>query len=205
MPAASPAGPVGRNLSEYVLASSALLELLAPLALLLPLPAAGEESKPADDGTEVPTSVKPAEEALPTAAPWIGMSPAEALGPWYQVRIQQRVIVRVSPRSPRQDLIATLPTRRAQDYIERKMGNCLPLKDIIAVQSDASRLLLYTRDRKIVAATLEKSCRPRDFYSGFYVEPRKDGKLCVDRDSLQSRMGTSCQVSRIRQLIPAGV
>ena len=181
-----------------------LIDLIAPLALLLPLPTAGDDAARAPDAELTPRAERAKADGAPSA-PWLGIVPQRGDRPWYQVRIQQRVIVRVSPRRARQDLVATLPTRQAQDYVERKMGNCLPLKDIVAVQSDASRLLLYTRDRKIVSATLEKSCRARDFYSGFYVEPSKDGKLCVKRDNLQSRMGTSCQLSRIRQLIPAGV
>ena len=181
------------------------IDLFAPLALLLPMPVA-DDAVPASDTTEVmPASSAERSEAA-EAGPWTATTPLNALQPWYQVRIQRRVIVRVSPRrADRQSLIATLPSRAPEAYVERKMGNCLPIRDVVAVQADAARLLLYTRDRRIISASLEKSCRPRDFYSGFYVEPSKDGNLCVKRDNLQSRSGVSCQMSRIRQLIPAGI
>ncbi len=182
----------------------AFIDLFAPLALLLPIPAASDAA-PAEEMARLTPDVEAdaGEQALPVK--WPVIMPLNSAQPWYQVRIQQRVIIRVSPRRSRQSLVATLPARPPSDYIERKMGNCLELKSIIAVQADAARLLLYTNDRRIISARLEKSCRPRDFYSGFYVEPSRDGKLCVKRDNLQSRSGASCQMDRIRQLVPAGV
>jgi hypothetical protein len=53
----------------------------------------------------------------------------------------------------------------------------------------------------MISVNLEKSCRARDFYSGFYVERRKDGRLCVDRDELQSRTGARCEVESMRRLV----
>ena len=55
----------------------------------------------------------------------------------------------------------------------------------------------------MISARLEKSCRARDFYSGFYVERREDGNICINRDKLLSRAGAKCEVSRMRELIPA--
>lgn len=122
-----------------------------------------------------------------------------------QVRIEQRVVLRISPRSAsaRQNLLAELPQRLpAKDYEERKIGKCLPVKSIAAVQTGSgNQLLLYTRDRRIISARLEKACRARDFYSGFYVEQNNDGMLCVERDKLQSRAGANCEINRIRQLV----
>ena len=53
----------------------------------------------------------------------------------------------------------------------------------------------------MIAVNLEKACRARDFYAGFYVERNKDGQLCVDRDKLQSRTGAQCEVETMRQLV----
>jgi hypothetical protein len=73
------------------------------------------------------------------------------------------------------------------------------------VQPDrGSRLILYMRDRRMLSATLERACRARDFYSGFYVDRTNDGQLCVDRDTLLSRSGANCKLTRIRQLIETG-
>lgn len=82
------------------------------------------------------------------------------------------------------------------------MADCVPIKGINGVQpGSGNRLVLFMADRRMVSARLEKSCRARDFYSGFYLERNEDGKLCVSRDKLQSRSGTSCELTRMRELV----
>lgn len=125
-----------------------------------------------------------------------------------QVRIERRVIVRIAPRSPapRQSLMAELPQQATpRRMVERKMEDCVNITDIAGVQTTSSdKLLLYLRDRRIVSAKLERSCQSRDYYSGFYLERNEDGRLCVNRDKLQSRSGAKCEIDRIRQLVPEG-
>lgn len=83
------------------------------------------------------------------------------------------------------------------------MDDCVPVGDIAGVQTGGgNQLVLFLRDRRMVSARLEKACRARDFYSGFYLERNEDGKLCVDRDKLQSRAGANCELSRMRELVP---
>jgi hypothetical protein len=90
-----------------------------------------------------------------------------------------------------------LPTR------ERKIGRCLSITKIAGVRViEDDRLLLHLRDRRLVSARLDKACRAQEFYSGFYVERSRDGRLCVNRDMLRSRSGTSCELSRLRELVP---
>jgi len=122
-----------------------------------------------------------------------------------QVRIEQRVIIRIAPasRAPRSNLMADqLGTRTQQRYEERKMDDCIAVKDISGVQpGSGNRLVLFMNDR-LVSARLDKTCRARDFYSGFYVERNEDGKICVARDKLQSRSGANCELTRLRELVP---
>jgi hypothetical protein len=121
-----------------------------------------------------------------------------------QVRIERRITIRI-PRtnSNRLPLSAINQNQLTKDWKEKKIGKCLPMKDIAGVQiSGSNKLLLYTRDRRIISAQLEKVCRSRDFYSGFYLEQSADGKLCIDRDILQARSGARCELERIRQLVP---
>ena len=127
----------------------------------------------------------------------------------HQVRIEQQVTIRIAPRQQvlRPQLFTPFPDEDGGEprFIERKMGRCVPLAGIAGVQDGGrNRLILYLRDRRIVSATLEKACRARDFYSGFYVAKNDDGMLCVERDQLQSRAGANCQLSAIRQLIEVG-
>jgi hypothetical protein len=122
-----------------------------------------------------------------------------------QVRIEQRVVIRITPASPatRQNLMAAMPLPpSAPRFEERGKEKCVGLEDIAAVQTGSgNRLVLYLRDRRMLAVSLEKSCLARDFYSGFYVEKSKDGRLCVSRDKLRSRTGASCEVDTMRQLV----
>lgn len=177
---------------------NSLLALLAPLALLMPVAASM-------DGE---AGLTPRETAAnePAADPgWQGFEVPGSVPSAGQVRIERRVTIRVTPRSPvpRQSLMAEIPAALdVTDFSERKMGNCVPVAGIAGVQtSQGSQLILYMRDQRIVSASLEKACRARDFYSGFYLERSGDGMLCIDRDRLRSRTGVQCQVSRMRQLV----
>ena len=87
-------------------------------------------------------------------------------------------------------------------FEEARKEKCVPLEGIAGVQTGSgNRLVLYLRDRRMLSVNLEKSCRARDFYSGFYVEKNKDGRLCVERDKLQSRTGARCEVETMRELV----
>ncbi len=125
-----------------------------------------------------------------------------------QVRIQQRVIVRVSPAPPRArtQMLADLPRRpMRQSYEEVDHADCVQVSDIVGVQpANDDRLLIFTRQRQVLAATLEDSCSARAFYAGFYVERSEDGSLCVSRDLLQSRAGASCAVADFSRLVAVG-
>ena len=126
--------------------------------------------------------------------------------PAYQVRIERQTTIRVSPRAAPAmppNMFVQIPRPPMEPrYLERRIGQCLPMSGIAGVQAEGgSRLLLFMRDRRIVSAELERACRARDFYSGFDLAPSEDGRLCVDRDALQSRNGANCRLTRIRQLI----
>lgn len=139
------------------------------------------------------------------AAAWTGFSMSLEPPPARQIRIEQRVIMRVVPQPDpsRRNLMPEIRNRGATPrLVERKMGTCVGVSGIVGVQPERNdRLILFMRDRRIISAELEKTCSARDFYAGFYVERNDDGQLCVARDRLQSRSGASCQVSRMRQLV----
>lgn len=122
-----------------------------------------------------------------------------------QVRIEQRVVIRIAPQrqTNRNSLLAELPANGLNTrYEERKMESCVPVNRISGVQTGTgNRLLLFLSDQRIVSLNLERACRARDFYSGFYVERSEDGRLCVERDQLQSRSGAKCEVAAMRQLV----
>lgn len=122
-----------------------------------------------------------------------------------QVRIRQRVIVRVSPAPARarSQIMADLPRRpMRQSFAEVEHGDCVEVNDIVGVQpASDNRLLMFTRQRQVLAASLNDTCVARAFYAGFYVERSDDGRLCVARDLLQSRAGASCEVTQFSRLV----
>ena len=150
---------------------------------------------------------------------------AAALNPlapdvWGQVRIEQRVIIRVTPRDAGREAVAPLvmPFQSMQPVVqpmvpqprstsvrvrERKTGKCMPALGIAAVQPITDgRLMFYMRDRRMIAAGLEKACSARDFYLGFYMSKTADGQLCVGRDAIHSRAGTTCKIKDVREYVP---
>ncbi len=183
---------------------NSLIALLAPVALLAPAPG----------GVDPPAGLAP-QEAIdqpggmpePSAPVWTSMVESFRPDDQGQTRIERRVIVRISPRLPLQDEESLAdPSRRAEPrrYEERKMGKCAAIRSIAGVQiGQGNRLLLFMRDRGIVSVKLDKSCSARDFYSGFYVENSDDGMICAGRDTLHSRAGPNCELSKLRRLVPA--
>ncbi|MBX9884284.1 MAG: hypothetical protein K2X68_04855 [Novosphingobium sp.] len=207
---------------------TSLFDLFASIALVLPgFPGGGSAFAPIDDAAvtqdvwdaaALPAGsillIKP--QASPPAA---GINP---LGPdvWDQVSIEQRVIIRVTPRDAGRDAVApqVLPFQSVQPVVqplvpqprsnlvrvrERKAGRCMPALGIAAVQPITDgRLMFYMRDRRMIAAGLEKACSARDFYLGFYMSKTSDGQLCVGRDAIHSRAGTTCKLKDVREYVP---
>lgn len=175
------------------------LAFLAPLALLAP--AFGGQNDSAPNAGLLPRS--PSTEPVQVEA--FGAVDPRELEIVRQVRIEQRVTIKIAPRDPaiRPSVVAQLmPSGSTADLAERKIGKCISISGIAAVQPDpVGRLLFFMRDQRLVAASLEKTCHPREFYSGFYLERTGDGLLCVERDKLHSRAGASCAVSKLRQLV----
>jgi hypothetical protein len=181
--------------------------LLAPIMLLISAVGGREEQGDArgeQDSSANAASVAPVQQDAPQ---WpIGVIRSFAPDSAWQVHIEQRMTIRIAPRAampvPR-DMFAALPQSLAGPrFSERKIGKCLPSAGIVGVEPNGpNNLILFMRDRRMINAELEHSCLARSFYSGFYLSRSGDGNLCVDRDTLLSRSGTACKLSRIRQLI----
>jgi len=195
---------------------SSLANLLAPVGMLLSF-GASEPAAQVDFGLDLDKAWAAA--SIPIGSPLFGETPAsgafeafiaEGLGDqsWDQVRIEQRMIVRIAPRMPG-SMLAPPPDPRFSGppqpprFFERKADKCLPIASIAGVQIESQdRLLLITRNRKMIGASLDKSCRARDFYSGFYVDRSEDGRLCAGRDTIHSRAGANCAITKMRELVP---
>lgn len=126
-----------------------------------------------------------------------------------QVRIEQRVTIRISPRAAPMPMMPSAMFDEpdfggGSRVVERKMGKCVPLAAIGGVSPlSKNKLMLLLRDNRVVSATLDKNCQGRDFYSGFLVAKNADGMVCTGRDELLARSGAKCKVSGYKQLIEA--
>jgi len=181
--------------------------LLAPFLLLFPAAGASEEEESGSGRAEASANVV----SLP-AGDWSAPEWSTSTFPQFrpddaqQVRIEQRMTIRITPRAMLPlppEMLADLRGQPSEPHFrQRKIGKCLPIAGIVGSRPGGSgSLILLMRDRRIINAELDRTCRARDFYSGFYLAPSQDGMICVDRDTLLSRSGANCKLSRIRQLV----
>ncbi|RJF90853.1 hypothetical protein D3876_11760 [Sphingomonas cavernae] len=126
-----------------------------------------------------------------------------------QVTVREQVIIRVQTqpqrRSP-QTLAATnkvMPPASAIKWKEKKAPRCIPLKSLAGAsvtKRDSVDIVLRGGTR--MRAKLGNDCPALDFYDGFYIKPTQDGQMCAERDTIHSRSGGQCEISRFRTLVP---
>lgn len=185
---------------------SALSAFLATLMAAWPTPAASDGMTRTGKGADAEPAATSIEAREDPMAVWQRLAESFRDTDAAQVRIEQHIIWRITPMPgpARESLMAIAPTAPAAPrLVERKMGDCIQMSAIAGGQPQrGSRLLLFLRDRRLVAADLEKACSARDFYSGFYVDkPNADGRLCADRDRILARSGARCEISSFRLLV----
>ena len=122
-----------------------------------------------------------------------------------QVTVTQSVIIRVPARRTKRDAMrhrAPLPPRMPM-FRERRGPHCIDANAIAGAAVTApDGVDFILKGGKRVRARLADECPALDYYSGFYVKPPSDAKICADRDSIHTRSGGDCQIDRFRTLIP---
>ena len=132
------------------------------------------------------TSIAPAVDAVPTGNVEIA-----------QIMIQQRFIFRV-PARPVEERPRLLRWR------EKHGPRCVPAGELAgAAITQPDTVDLFLRGGARLRAQLDDACPALDYYSGFYIAPSKDGRVCAGRDAIRTRMGGECGVVRFRALVPA--
>ncbi len=128
------------------------------------------------------------------AAPPAPIASAKAPEEFAQLMFRSRVVVRVQTAQP--------PMTPAGDLREKKGPKCIAMGDILAAAVLArSSVDLVLRGGYRVRARFSASCPGLDYYSGFYIVPSSDGKLCADRDAIRDRAGGECAIDKFRQLV----
>lgn len=111
-----------------------------------------------------------------------------------QVTIQRTVVVRI-PNAP--------PPPPRTRWREKKTLKCVSVSQLggyAITQPDSIDLIVKGGTR--FRARLESGCPSIAFYSGFYIRPPADGRLCAGRDMVHSRAGGQCGIDKLRSLIP---
>ena len=125
------------------------------------------------------------------------------LGPDTGVRLMQ---FQSRTLTIRRQTILRVPARKAAPTLkwrEKKGPKCVEaseLRGAAVIEDDAIDMILQGGKR--VRAELEGRCPALAFYSGFYLRPGDDGRMCADRDAVHTRAGAQCRITRFRTLLP---
>jgi hypothetical protein len=111
-----------------------------------------------------------------------------------QLRIQQTVVIRVPSAPP--------PPPRFR-WREKKTMKCIPVSGLGGYAiSQPDSIDLIVKGGMRYRAKLERGCPSVAFYSGFYIQPPVDGRICAGRDMFHSRTGGQCSIDKLRSLVP---
>jgi hypothetical protein len=140
---------------------------------------------------------------LPAMALALSMLPCSA-APADRVTIAQLTITRSFViRVPGWRRSAPATPLPGTQFKEHKGPRCIDAAAIGGAAISAPDSVDFTlKGGQRVRAKLEEQCPALDYYSGFYVVPPPDGKICADRDSIHTRSGGDCGVDRFRTLTP---
>ncbi len=117
-----------------------------------------------------------------------------------QVTVRERVIIRLPRMTPGRAMVRA-PAPVAITYKEKKGPKCVAVADMggaMIVEPGAVDLVMEGGKR--LRAKLDDDCGPMDFYSGFYLRPAADGKVCAKRDVIRMRSGASCEITTFKTL-----
>jgi hypothetical protein len=88
-------------------------------------------------------------------------------------------------------------------FREHKAKDCIETGRIVGAMLTASDSVdLLLNNGKRMRAHVSANC-PLGYYSGFYVKPNPDGKMCARRDVIRTRSGASCSIEAFRTLVRA--
>ena len=116
-----------------------------------------------------------------------------------QLQITRSFVIRI----PGWRRTATAPAAAGTQFKEHKGPRCIDAAAIGGAAVSAPDSVDFTlKGGQRVRARLEDQCPALDYYSGFYVVPPPDGKICADRDSIHTRSGADCGIDKFRALTP---
>ena len=118
-----------------------------------------------------------------------------------QVIIRERIVIRIPRMRPAPP---PSPTPVLMRWKEKGGPRCVDAKGIAGATIGASDAIdLIMAGAKRMRARLDQTCPSLDFYTGFYIKPNADGKVCATRDAIRSRSGAVCPIRDFRKLVAA--
>jgi hypothetical protein len=124
-----------------------------------------------------------------------------------QITVRERVIIRVPTRPPPPPANVRAqkrvnPPKRVK-WREKNAPDCIQTSLLAAASVTAhDHIDLFLRGGARMRIKLDRSCPALDFYSGFYLKPTKDGRICADRDFVRTRSGGQCEIVAFKRLVP---
>ncbi len=115
---------------------------------------------------------------------------------------QQHITIHVPRMTTTTTIIMRSPV--PVPMVEKKAEDCVKIERIAGYSVNRTNSIdLLLSDGKLLRVNLGDDCPALGFYSGFYVKPDKDKKICAGRDALRSRSGRACGIQNFRRLVPA--
>ena len=108
-----------------------------------------------------------------------------------QLSIRQQLIIRVPARQPPPD---------RKEWREKNGPQCIAVGSLAGALISRQGVDLLLKGGRRVRAKLG-NCPPLDYYSGFYIRPGLDGRVCEDRDTIRVRSGGSCEIDVFKTLV----
>lgn len=144
--------------------------------------------------------------AFPAALLLLLAAPAAPMGgPGFegQMLFHQHIVIRI-PRMPAPRTMAMPePPLPSADFHEKDGPQCVASEDLIAATIPTDdRVDVMMRGGERLRIRLDKKCRTLDYYTGFYVTAGHDGQVCAKRDSIRTRSGDECGITKFRRLVP---
>jgi hypothetical protein len=131
---------------------------------------------------------------LPLLLALLGAQPGAVGQTVTRLIIQDEVILRVP--------VQARPLFPEFEWVEKKGPKCIPAGAIQrALLSGPEQVDFILVNHARIRAQFEENCPALDFYGGFYLQSA-DERLCVHRDAIHSRIGSSCTIDRFKELVP---
>ena len=111
-----------------------------------------------------------------------------------QISLERIIIVRIPRFEVQSEAV------RSKGNRELKSVDCIAADTVKGVKPTQIDTLDLLTTKGHYRAVMPQGCDARQFYSGFYMEKPRDGRLCTNRDELHSRSGMTCEIEAMHEV-----